>query len=433
MVAYKSPILRLSVGLILVTISLLLVSDLLGLAPNRTRAEIDTRKTIAETLAVRISGDMATRRLDSVVETLRALVERNDAVLSAGLRTQGGALLTSAGDHANAWELESDEKSTVTDVQEPIYEKGTRWGSVEVRFAPLEGSLLNRSGGGSFLAVILFVSVAGFLAYFMFLRRALHELDPRAVVPDRVRAALDVLTEGVVIIDKNERIVLANASFARRLEGPADALIGRRLSGLVWGNVQVDPALPTESPPWHAALRGESAEMGGQLRLRGASGEEYTFFARASPITGPDAKVRGAVVTFDDMTELERKNADLQHMLSKLERSQNEITRQNRELQLLATRDPLTSALNRRSLFEGVTQLLNDARQSGEHLSCVMVDIDHFKAINDRFGHAAGNKVIKLVAQILAENARSTDLVGRYGGEEFSSSCRDSTAIRPRG
>ena len=81
--------------------------------------------------------------------------------------------------------------------------------------------------------------------------------------------------------------------------------------------------------------------------------------------------------------------------------------------------DPLTGCLNRRAFNEKFDTLFNQARREGNELSCIMTDLDHFKAVNDTYGHGVGNEVIKLLAEILHANTRKDDLVGRYGGEEF--------------
>ena len=129
--------------------------------------------------------------------------------------------------------------------------------------------------------------------------------------------------------------------------------------------------------------------------------------------------MRGALVTFNDITQVEIKNAELQNALIKLETSQLEITRQNKELEYLATRDPLTGSLNRRSFFSGFDSLFEEARQNRDELTCIMTDIDHFKSVNDTHGHGVGDDVIKYLADVLADHARPNDLVGRFGGEEF--------------
>jgi diguanylate cyclase (GGDEF)-like protein len=122
--------------------------------------------------------------------------------------------------------------------------------------------------------------------------------------------------------------------------------------------------------------------------------------------------VRGSMLRLRDVSALHQLNRALQT-------SQQALRERNEELSRLATRDPMTGCLNRRAFFEQATRLFELARQRGEGLICVMADIDHFKQFNDRHGHATGDQVIKAVAAILSSGVRGTDLVCRYGGEEF--------------
>ena len=81
--------------------------------------------------------------------------------------------------------------------------------------------------------------------------------------------------------------------------------------------------------------------------------------------------------------------------------------------------DPLTGLLNRRGLSEAATGWLANTRQSERRLVVMFADLDHFKSVNDRHGHAEGDRVLIKVADLLVESTRSTDLVARYGGDEF--------------
>ena len=105
-------------------------------------------------------------------------------------------------------------------------------------------------------------------------------------------------------------------------------------------------------------------------------------------------------------------------MLEALTKSREEIRHQNAELKKLATQDPLTGCLNRRSFFERFETLFNTARRYDEPLSCVMLDLDRFKSINDQHGHSVGDLVLKKVAATLQHTVRDADLLCRYGGEE---------------
>ena len=85
----------------------------------------------------------------------------------------------------------------------------------------------------------------------------------------------------------------------------------------------------------------------------------------------------------------------------------------------LATVDPLTGIANRQAVLSRVEEELARAVRYHRPLSVILVDLDHFKRLNDSHGHAAGDAVLRTVAQLLAANVRSVDVAGRYGGEEF--------------
>ncbi|HBR50320.1 MAG TPA: hypothetical protein DEA71_09570, partial [Nitrospira sp.] len=105
--------------------------------------------------------------------------------------------------------------------------------------------------------------------------------------------------------------------------------------------------------------------------------------------------------------------------VASLEAAQTEILRQNGELERLASRDPLTGCLNRRAFYALFEEAFAAGRRQGSELCCLMVDIDEFKRVNDEFGHAVGDQAIQAVADCLQSGVRLTDMVGRYGGEEF--------------
>ncbi len=112
-------------------------------------------------------------------------------------------------------------------------------------------------------------------------------------------------------------------------------------------------------------------------------------------------------------------NDALMRTVANLEAAQTEILRQNGELERLASRDPLTGCLNRRAFYALFEKAFAESLEHGSELCCVMVDIDHFKRVNDQYGHAAGDQAIQAVANCLSAGLRLTDTVGRYGGEEF--------------
>ncbi|WP_417221985.1 diguanylate cyclase [Amphritea sp.] len=100
-------------------------------------------------------------------------------------------------------------------------------------------------------------------------------------------------------------------------------------------------------------------------------------------------------------------------------RSLESLKANQADLQLLASTDPLTQLFNRRHFSLAANQLLELAAQAQQPVSIAIIDIDHFKVINDTYGHALGDKSIKQVADVIRSQCRHEDLLARYGGEEF--------------
>jgi len=89
------------------------------------------------------------------------------------------------------------------------------------------------------------------------------------------------------------------------------------------------------------------------------------------------------------------------------------------KLEKLANFDSLTGLYNRRAILGKLRELINLANRYREHFSVIMLDVDHFKSVNDRYGHLVGDEVLARLATLIRQNVRETDIVGRYGGEEF--------------
>jgi diguanylate cyclase (GGDEF)-like protein len=95
------------------------------------------------------------------------------------------------------------------------------------------------------------------------------------------------------------------------------------------------------------------------------------------------------------------------------------INETQQKLMALASIDDLTQLYNRRYFFERFNQEVERAKRYQRPLSCIIMDIDYFKHVNDSYGHLAGDQVLIDIAQILKNNCRQSDLAGRYGGEEL--------------
>jgi len=104
----------------------------------------------------------------------------------------------------------------------------------------------------------------------------------------------------------------------------------------------------------------------------------------------------------------------------KISQLMRELDRSRVALQRLARIDSLTGLANRRHFFQQAEQLLESALPPALPVSALMIDVDHFKSINDEAGHAAGDAVLSAVAELLRGNIRAQDFIARYGGEEFA-------------
>ncbi|MCA9420972.1 MAG: sensor domain-containing diguanylate cyclase [Nitrospira sp.] len=399
-----TPIFWMSLGLVSLTLSILLISDLMvGLIPDQSAQVLTYRQKYSEALAVQYSL-LARRGDDSAIQqALDLLVERNEDIQSVALVLESGEIVALAGPHQEIWIQPSGTHSTPDHIQIPIFNGDLHWGTLQLRFSSLENENWLQVLDNAWVQFLALVMVYGFLGYFVYMKRTLRQLDPSSVVPMRVQAAFDVLAEGVVFLDGEDRIVLANRAFSLIVDVDPHDLIGNTLERFQW--TSPDPANPLIAYPWKTARQEKSLKLDVPLVWERMGKTVKKFRVNCTPIFGERNQVRGILVSFNDVTELEDTIQELE--LSKT------------ELEQLAHRDPLTGCCNRRALFEALEEQWEKAQHEGTDLVCIMADIDHFKSYNDRFGHAVGDQVIQIVAKVLSTALRPLDIIGRYGGEEF--------------
>jgi len=414
---FKTPAMRMSIALVMLTVNLILLANMIGLVPNESESALTFRKALSESLALQFSTAAEKGEFQTIQRTLRAVVERNDDIRSAAIRTNDGRLIALVGEHLAHWKPPVDGKSTSTHVHVPVFWKNHNWATVEIRFAPLWTNKLTFGLSNSFYGLLAFMTVSGFLCYFFIIRRTLRILDPTAVVPERVQKAFNILREGVLILDDKEQIVMANKSFADLFGKSPALMVGRKGSELGW--LECRSPKQTNQLPWSKVLQDGQEYNDASLSLVDIHGRKIKFAVNATMVTDNAGKCRGTLCTFDDITQLEEKNFELGDTVERLALAKEEIEAKSKELKTLAEYDPLTFCLNRRALAQKLETIFTQAKTDGAHLCCLMVDIDFFKSVNDRYGHSTGDQVIKTVADILKTCTRDSDLVARYGGEEF--------------
>jgi diguanylate cyclase (GGDEF)-like protein/PAS domain S-box-containing protein len=413
------PISRIAIGLVSITIGLLLLVSFLGVLRDDVEMARQARTIAAEDLSIQLAVLLQKDDAEALKRTIDAISGRDGEILSVGLRRNSGDIMMESADHPKHWVPLKDARSTTTHVSVPIHAGKDVWGNVEMSFRPVVPKTWLGWVRHPLVMMLLTLVVGGFLLYYWYMRRVLEHLDPTKAIPDRVRKALDTLTEGVIVLDTNGRIVLANEAF-RELHGADDkvGLSARKASEIPWLRASLGEREPDDHP-WVIAMRDGVTVAGELLEFTHTPDGRRKAKLAASPITDGRGMVRGCLVSLNDVTELDRKNVELERTLSALEESRQKIEAQNEELKQLANIDPLTGCMNRRSFFETAEELIAKTRAEGGHICCLMTDIDKFKTFNDTYGHAVGDQVLVQVARVLKAALRPSDILCRYGGEEF--------------
>jgi len=362
-----TPLVWISFGLASVTLSVMLVGDsLVDLVPNRDRQTFDYRRDLAESLAVQYSALAEQDQIDTIKLSMEMLAKRNQEILSLALLLKNGESVAQVGSHAQAWVQPSGDESTLEFLQVPIFSGDQPWGVLQVAFRQNDVPAVERLLTDPWVRFLTFVCVMGFVGYLTFVKRTLRQLDPSGIVPTRVKAALDALTQGVVMIDTQDLIVLTNDAFSQSVGKSLKALIGTDLGSLSWTAVDSSDSLTVH--PWTRAIMDRQPQDNSALLLSQPDGEQRKFIVNTVPIMDDGSTVRGALVSFHDVTELDRANSQLKEANSELETSRTQILEKNQELE--ATNTSLHIEMDQRKKAEAekeklYQQLMNASRQAG--------------------------------------------------------------------
>jgi diguanylate cyclase (GGDEF)-like protein/PAS domain S-box-containing protein len=224
----------------------------------------------------------------------------------------------------------------------------------------------------------------------------MSDLDPKLS-----ETLLDNLYDGVYFVDPERQITFWNKG-AERITGYARAeVLGKRCADNLLRHVdeQGNSLCEGDCPLSHTLADGRPRSA--RVFLHHQDGFRLPVAIGITPITDHQGKIIGAVETFRD-------DSATVAILEQLE-----------ELKDLAYLDGLTRIANRAFLEIFIAARFNEFHRLGWSFGVILADLDHFKQVNDTFGHPAGDLVLRMVAQTLVKNCRSFDLAGRWGGEEF--------------
>ncbi|ETX02076.1 MAG: hypothetical protein ETSY1_04940 [Candidatus Entotheonella factor] len=402
-------------------ISLMLAALYLGLIPNRQGAIREGRAALVEAVAANSSGLIGESDLQRLESTLKLVVSRNEGLLSAAVRRVDGEAAITIGDHNAHWNNRSEKYSTESQLQVAMWKGQAKWGHIEFRFSPLNAAGWQGWLQQPWLRLIAFVSLASFVIFYLYLSKMLRHLDPSQAIPERVRSALDTLAEGWLVVDREGYIVLANQAFASVIGKAPDALVGLRADALSWSASDRAP-IAKEAYPWVRVLQEGTPQTSDRLYLNDSESNRRTFKVNCSPVLGDDAKAGGALVSFDDVTELEEKEAELRQSKEEAEAANQAksdfLANMSHEI-----RTPMNAILGFTEVLKrgysqnekNWKQHLNTIHSSGKHLLELINDIlDLSKVEAGRLEieriTCAPHLIIRDVIQVLGVKAREKNI-----------------------
>jgi len=255
-------------------------------------------------------------------------------------------------------------------------------------------------GGGALLALMVAALFAGGhrrerRALALVERRLRERVDAEGQLRserDYSRAIVDALQDGLLVLDEDGTVVRANEHVTAIAGFPAETLVGARWPLPFW------PIDDDGAARAFAELR-TVERVEAEVRLRTRDGGGAWVLLTAAALHHADGGVAGHLVALKDITD--RREAE-------------------QELAARASADPLTGLANHRSFHDTLEREVTAAAAGGLALAVAVLDLDHFKQINDTMGHQAGDDALREVARRLASCIRSGDTLARVGGEEFA-------------
>src|SRR5579875_720338 len=249
------------------------------------------------------------------------------------------------------------------------------------------------SAGRTLFVAVVLAAVAAMLVLLYIAHRILAAIRASEGERQIVAEALANVAEGVIVADAERRVVATNTAHARITGYATNALLGKPFDTL--------RTLPDGSP-LPASVWSELSTRGhwrGEVRARRFDGSTYAEQISISAIRDAEGRIQRHVVVVSDISK------------SKAVRDR---------LEYLATHDPLTGLLNRAEFERHVARAIDEAKRERKAMAVLFIDMDAFKAVNDSFSHATGDRMLGEIARRIVRELREDDVTARLGGDEFT-------------
>lgn len=212
---------------------------------------------------------------------------------------------------------------------------------------------------------------------------------------------LEILCDGVYFVDCTRKILYWNKGAEKITGYMSSEVVGKRCVDTVLNHVDTcGIKFYTTACPLFETIR-DYRPREVEVYIQHKKGHRIPVFVRTAPLLDSNEHITGAVEIFSDNTP---------KLL---------INQRIKDLEKMALLDPLTELANRRYIEMSIQSKLDELCRYGRSFGIFFMDIDHFKKINDAYGHSVGDKVLKMVTKTLLHSVRTSDIVGRWGGEEF--------------
>lgn len=218
---------------------------------------------------------------------------------------------------------------------------------------------------------------------------------------DFYKAIIDNLYDGIYFVDRDRVVTYWNKGAERITGYSADQAIGRACRDNLLNHVTANGIQLCMNNCPLAAVMEDGNEREAEVFLHHADGHRLPVVIRASALRDAEGNIIGAIESFSN-------NASVFDARRKL-----------RELRRAAITDPVTGIGNRRHLEGRLSAVIAEFQNNSSPAGLLFLDVDHFKQVNDSYGHTTGDKVLRMVARTIRHAVRATDTVGRWGGEEF--------------